>query len=248
MIELNQIKTAKGLVPLPFPARGFKPEPVDLIDCGSNTDPAATPDSNGYGIMQTLPASCENTFHFDSANVAANNDIVMKQRPADGAARRIKADIPQKDHRDRMQCGAYTYEHNEVGQYRSPGGKLSTSAPAHSSTDPCTGKQQFQHTTAVAATQFDHTMSSDLCSGSLKPVAGEKEAFCEKFPPPSDLSPVEVTCSDIPPCVPLVKPTSLLDKALSPLPDYDTVISVIHHSYKDLSVILTRVSCNFICL
>lgn len=250
MIELNQIKTAKGLAPLPFPAREFKSEPVDLIDCGGNTDPAAAPDSNGHGIAQTLPASCENAFHFDSANVSANNDdIVMEQGPAAAdAARRTKADVPQKDRRDRMLCGAYAYEHNEVGRYRSPGGKLSASVPAHSLTDPYTGakQQQLQHATAVAVTQFGGAVNS--ASSSVALPSGEEEAFCEKFPP-SDFSPVEVTCSDFPSCVPSVKPTtSLPDEALSPLPDYDTVISIIHHSYKDLSVILTRVSCDFIYL
>lgn len=243
MLELNQIKTAKGLAPLPFPVHEFKSEPVDF-DCGENENHMMMSDSTDCGMAQMSAASSGDSICRDSVELEIKDGVIMELgSPANMS--RPKADFLQKkDCKEKTRRGAYICERDAANQGILSGKKTPVCTPASAPGDRYVGKCSEYTMKATTAHFDDLAVNSALDLNPREPFvlpSRENVATCEKFAP-TDVGPAGVTFVDIPPSVSIARPISPPCKSPSPLPNYDTVISIIQHSFKDLSVILSRVS------
>lgn len=244
MLELNQIKTAKGLAPLPFPVHEFKSEPVDF-DCGENENHVTMSNSTDCGIAQmSAAASSGDLILCDSVELDLKDGVIM-ELGSPASMSQLKADsLQKKDCKDKTRRGAYVYERDAANQGISSGKKTPVSTPAPAPGDQYLGKCSEYTMKATAAHFDDFAVNSALDLNPREPFvlpSRENLATCEKFAP-TDVGPAGVTFVDIPPNVSITRPASPPSKSPSPLPNYDAVISIIQHSFKDLSVILSRVS------
>lgn len=243
MLELNQIKTAKGLAPLPFPVHEFKSEPVDFIDCGENENHVTMFNSTDCGIAQMSAASSGDLIRCDYVELEIKDGVIMELESSTNMSQLKANRLQKKERKDKTRRGAYNYECDAANRGISPGKKPPDSMPSSAPGDQYTGKC-LEYTTVTTAHFDDFAVNSALDSNPLELFvlpSREDVATCEKFAP-TDVSPAGVTFVDIPPNVSITRPVSPPNKSSSPLPNYDAVISIIQHSFKDLSVILSRVS------
>lgn len=249
MLELNQIKSAKGLSVMPFPIREFKSEPEDISECAtSSTNMAGHSDSNPVDpTLTTITAtpSSEVESRRDSLR-DDGNDVFLELQPATKSTQ-LKMESPDEMiHDDRPRCGSFGDDFKELYLYESNVEKYSMPGPLPPEMYIASRAQQ-QHP-SVPAVEFvglnPHFPAVELRSGKLYglPTISDEEAFAEKFRP-IDVGPVAVsTFHDVHPLSPVTRPISPVEKPSSPLPDFDAVIAVIQRSYKDLANILCRVS------
>lgn len=248
MLELNQIKSAKGLNVMPFPVREFKSEPEDVSECAtSSTNMATHSDSDpADATMTTVTAtpSSEVVSRRNSIRTDGNDDFLELQPVAKST--QLKLESPDEMIQDdRPRCGSFGDDFKELYLYESNVEKYSMPGPLPPEVYIANRAQPHP---SVAAVEFaglnQHYPVVELRSGKSYnglPTTSEEETFAEKFRP-IDVGPVGATFNDVQPLSPVIRPISPVEKPSSPLPDFDAVIAIIQRAYKDLANILCRVS------
>lgn len=247
MLELNQIKSAKGLNVMPFPLREFKSEPEDISECAtSSMNMSAHSDTDlGDATMTAVTAipSSEVVQRRDSTRDDGNDDFLELQPVAKST--QMKMESPDEViHDDPPRCGSFGDDFRELCLYESNVEKHSMPGPLPPEMYIANRVQQYP---LVAAVEFvgssPHYPVVELQGGKSfgLPTISDEEAFAEKFRP-IDVGPVAGSFTDVKPLSPVTRPMSPMEERLSPLPDFDTVIAIIQRSYKDLANILCRVS------
>lgn len=242
MLELNQIKSAKGLNVTPFPVREFKSEPEDISECAtSSTNMATHSDSDpADGAMTTITAtpSSEVVTRRNSIRTDGNDDFLELQPVAKST--KLKLESPDEMiHDDRPRCGSFGDDFKELYLYETNVEKYSMPGPLPP--EMYIASRAQPHPSVEFAGLNPHFPVAELRSGKSYnglPTTSEEETFAEKFRP-IDVGPVGATFNDVQPLSPVIRPIS---PPSSPLPDFDSVIAIIQRAYKDLANILCRVS------